>query len=80
MGRVGLAFAPRNTYGVLDHEVTLPSGEVIYNPVRLTRNGSGSEVVFSLRRNPGMTDEEFDRDASLVATDLARPKARVEAS
>ncbi|HEV2373485.1 MAG TPA: hypothetical protein VGS19_15090 [Streptosporangiaceae bacterium] len=46
----------------------------------MTRNGSGSgsEVVFSLRRSPGMTDEEFDRDAGLVAADLARLKARVE--
>jgi hypothetical protein len=59
--------------------VTLRSGEVLYNPMRVTRNGSGSEVVFSLRRNPGMTDEEFGRDASLVAADLARLKARVEA-
>jgi hypothetical protein len=79
-GRAGFAFAPRNTYGVLDHEVTLPTGEVLYNPMRVTRNGSGSEVVFSLRRNPGTTDEEFDRDAGLVAADLARLKARVEAS
>jgi hypothetical protein len=45
----------------------------------VTRNGSGSEVVISLRRNPGMTNEEFDRDADLVAADLARLKARVEA-
>ena len=29
-GRVGLDFAPRNDYGVLDHSVTLPSGEVVY--------------------------------------------------
>jgi hypothetical protein len=79
-GRVLFAFSPRNAYGVLDHEVTLPSGEVLYNPMRVTRNGSGSEVVFSLRRNPGMTDEDFDRDAGLVAADLARLKARVEAS
>jgi hypothetical protein len=79
MARVGFAFAPRNTYGVLDHEVTMPSGEVIYNPMRVTRNGSGSEVVFSLRRSSGMTDEEFERDAGLVAADLARLKARVEA-
>jgi hypothetical protein len=73
------AFTPRNAYGVLDHEVTLPSGQVLYNPMRVTRNGNGSEVVFSLRRSPGMTDEEFDRDSSLVAADLARLKARVEA-
>jgi hypothetical protein len=79
-GRVGFALAPRNTYGVLDHEVTLPTGEILCNPMRVTRNGSGSEVVFSLRRNLGMTDEEFDRDAGLAAADLARLKARVEAS
>ncbi len=78
-GRVGLEFAPPNEYGVLDHEVTLPSDEVYYNPMRVTRNGGGSEVVFALRRLPGMTDEEFARDAAAVAADLARLKQVVEA-
>jgi hypothetical protein len=77
-GRVGLEFAPFNEYGVLDHEVTLPSGEVLYNPMRVTKNGDGSEVVFALRRMPGMTDEEFARDAAAVAADLARLKQTVE--
>jgi len=76
--RVGLEFAPLNDYGVLDHDVTMPSGEVFYNPMRVTRNGEGSEVVFALRRLPGMTDEEFARDASAVAADLARLKQIVE--
>ncbi|HET7015719.1 MAG TPA: SRPBCC family protein [Streptosporangiaceae bacterium] len=78
-GRVGLDFAPLNDYGVLDHDVTLPSGEVIYNPMRVTRNGNGSEIVFALRRLPGMTDEEFARDAAAVAADLARLKQVIEA-
>jgi hypothetical protein len=30
-GRAGFAFVERNEFGVLDHEVTLPSGDVIYN-------------------------------------------------
>jgi hypothetical protein len=77
-GRVGLEFAPPNEYGVLDHNVTLPSGEVIYNPMRVTKNGEGSEVVFALRRMPGMTDEEFARDAAAVSADLARLKQTVE--
>jgi hypothetical protein len=77
-GRVGLEFAPFNEYGVLDHEVILPSGEVLYNPMRVTKNGDGSEVVFALRRMPGMTDEEFARDAAAVAADLARLKQTVE--
>jgi hypothetical protein len=78
MGRVGFAFAERNAYGVLDHEVTLPSGEVIHNPMRVIRDGEGCEVVFTLRRLPGMSDGEFERDADAVADDLARLKRIVE--
>jgi hypothetical protein len=77
-GRVGFAFAERNTHGILDHDVTLPSGEVIYNPMRVIRNGDGCDVVFSLRRLPGMSDEEFERDAKAVSADLARLKSITE--
>ena len=77
-GRVGFAFVPRNEYGVLDHNVTLPSGEVIYNPMRVIPNGDGCEVIFTLRRLPGMSDEEFSRDAGLVAADLRRLKDLLE--
>jgi hypothetical protein len=73
MGRVGVAFAERNALGVLDHDVTLPSGETVYNPMRVIADGRGScEVVFTLRRRPGMTDAEFEADAAAVARDLAR--------
>jgi hypothetical protein len=78
MGRVGLVFAPRNEYGVLDHDVTLPSGQVFYNPMRVTADGSGCEVVFTVRRQPDVTDEEFARDADAVAADLTRLKHVVE--
>lgn len=74
MGRVGFAFAPRNELGVLDHEVTLPSGEAFYNPMRVVPDGDACEVVFTLRRQQGMTDEEFERDAAAVAADLATLK------
>ncbi|HEX5594916.1 MAG TPA: SRPBCC family protein [Micromonosporaceae bacterium] len=78
MGRTGFAFVPRNDYGVLDHDVTLPSGEIVYNPMRVIPNGEGCEVVFTLRRLPGMSEEEFARDAGLVAADLARLKRVLE--
>jgi hypothetical protein len=78
MGRVSFAFVPRNEYGVLDHDVTLPAGDIIYNPMRVTRDGDGSEVVFTLRRLPGMSDEDFERDAKSVAADLARLKQVLE--
>jgi Polyketide cyclase / dehydrase and lipid transport len=77
-GRVGFAFVERNPYGVLDHDVRLPSGEVIHNPMRVVRDADGCEVVFTLRRLQGMSDEEFARDAKAVAGDLARLKEIVE--
>ena len=33
MGRVIVAFAPSNDFGVLDHDVTLPDGETVRNPM-----------------------------------------------
>jgi uncharacterized protein YndB with AHSA1/START domain len=77
-GRWGLEFVPRNEYGVLDHFVTTPAGEVFHNPMRVVANDDGAEVVFSVRRSPGMSDEEFERDAGLVAADLERLKRILE--
>ena len=34
MGRVLVSFVPENEYGVMDHTVTLPSGESTLNPLR----------------------------------------------
>jgi hypothetical protein len=78
MGRIGLAFVERNALGVLDHEVTLPSGDVIYNPMRVIPDGDGCEVVFTLRRQPDVSDEAFEEDAKAVAADLARLKGIME--
>ncbi|WLQ45453.1 SRPBCC family protein [Streptomyces laculatispora] len=78
MGRVVVEFAPDNELGVLDHDVTLHSGETVYNPVRVIADGAGSEVVFTLRRRPEMSDSDFRRDAEMVAADLARLKALTE--
>ncbi|WP_055692946.1 SRPBCC family protein [Streptomyces prasinopilosus] len=80
MGRVVVAFAPHNEWGVLDHDVTLPSGETFHNPVRVIADGPGSEVVFTLRRQPGTSDAAFERDAAVVAADLARLKEVVESA
>lgn len=79
-GRVSFAFVERNPYGVLDHYVTMPSGEIFYNPMRVIPNGDACEVGFTVRRIPGSGDEEFDRDAGLVRADLARLKRLMEAA
>lgn len=74
-GRVGVAFVEPNKYGVLDHHVTLPSGELIYCPMRVIPDDDGCEVVFTLRRLPDMSDEDFARDAGLVQADLTEYRA-----
>jgi len=78
MGRVGFAFVPRNELGVLDHRVTLPSGEAFYNPMRVVPDGNGCEVVFTVRRQVGMSDDDFERDAAAVRADLATLKHVLE--
>ncbi|HYO01480.1 MAG TPA: SRPBCC family protein [Mycobacterium sp.] len=76
-------FSPRNEFGVLDHVVRLPSGDEVYNPMRVIPAGTGErgcEVVFTLRRRPEVTDEEFEADAATVAADLDSQRRLVQAS
>ena len=77
-GRARVEMAPPNVFGVLDHEVTTPSGEIVHVPMRAIADGDGCEVVFTLRRSPGMTDADLERDAALVTADLARLKSVLE--
>jgi uncharacterized protein YndB with AHSA1/START domain len=79
MGRVVVRFAEVNPFGVLDHDVTLPDGTVVTNPLRVLPDGAGCEVVFTLRRAPGTTDDEFDADATAVTADLAALRRVAEA-
>ncbi|MBM2621320.1 SRPBCC family protein [Actinoplanes sp. LDG1-06] len=78
LGRVKVDFAPKNGFGVLDHVVTLETGEQVLNPVRVVPYGEGSEIVFSVRRPPGTSDEAFARDTGAVTADLARLKDILE--
>lgn len=80
LGRVTFTFAPRNDFGVLDHDVTLPTGDTVHNPMRVIRWHGGCEVVFTLRRRPGMTDQEYADDTAAVEADLLALKALMEAS
>ena len=77
MGRVVVEMAEPNSWGVLDHWVTV-DGDVFYNPMRVIEADGGSEVVFTLRRQPGMTDDAFEADAIAIVTDLATLKGILE--
>lgn len=77
-GPLGLRFAPRNDFGVLDHWVRLRSGAVVYVPMRVIATAEGSEILFTLLRMPGMTDAAFAADAAQVQRDLEHLKRLLE--
>jgi hypothetical protein len=77
MGRVTVRFVPRNDLGVLDHDVTLPSGTTVTNPVRVLAHPDGAEVLFTVRQIE-LTDEELERDVRMVTADLDQLKELVE--
>lgn len=78
MGKIKIKFAEKNKFGILDHDVTLSSGEKVYNPMRVFPNNSGSELEFTLFQRPDMSDKMFDDDANLVKRDLEKLKELVE--
>lgn len=76
MGKVSFQFVEANPFGVLDHNVTLESGETFYNPLRVMRNGTGAEVVFTLFQLG--SEDAFISDAEMVKEDLQRLKRLLE--
>lgn len=78
LGRVTVEFAVDNRFGVLDHDVTLPSGEIVTNPMRVMPNEDGCDVVFTVRRRAGVADAEFAADTDAVAADLATLRTLME--
>ncbi len=77
-GKVRVRFAEQNAFGVMDHDVTLESGVTVHNPMRVMPNGEGSEVLFTLIRQPGMSDEQFAKDKAAVEKDLRALKDLLE--
>lgn len=77
-GAVEIRFAEKNGFGVLDHFVRTASGIDVYVPMRVMPNGTGSEVVFTIYRNPDASDEAFAGDARMVDRDLLKLKSILE--
>src|SRR6185295_17481180 len=77
-GTVRLRFVERNSLGVMDHDVRLESGATIHNPMRVVPNGEGSEFVFTLIRQPEMSEAQFAKDRAAVESDLKTLKGLLE--
>lgn len=69
-GSVTIDLTERNNFGILDHFVKLSSGAVIFVPMRVIKNGEGSEVIFTLFQTADMPDDKFAEDAKSVKQDL----------
>jgi hypothetical protein len=75
---VRVSFSERNSFGVLDHSVTLPQGTSVYVPLRVLPRERGCELELTLFRQPGMSDEKFAADAEWVMRDLRAAKQILE--
>lgn len=71
-------FVERNLYGVLDHHVRVNGRQEVYVPMRVFANGEGTEVLLTIFRQPGTSDEKFGEDAQWVRRDLEALKALLE--
>jgi hypothetical protein len=78
-GAMTIRFVEPNSFGVLDHQVTLASGMTVHNAMRVVRNGSGSELVMVVMQSPEMSAGQFDQDVQAVTDDLARLRLAAEA-
>jgi hypothetical protein len=77
-GVAKVQFTPRNNFGVVDHTVIRPSGQRVYVPMRLLANSSGCELLFTLFREPNMSDVQFASDSGFVQRDLNGLKRLLE--
>jgi hypothetical protein len=75
---VKVRFVERNSFGVLDHYVQADGAPEVYMPMRVFPNGEGAEVLITVFRQPGMTEEKFIDDTKWVRRDLEALKEALE--
>lgn len=72
-------FSPPNNYGVLDHAIFVPGGEVLYTPMRVVPNDDGTDLTFTFFRREGMDDAQFASAVEWIMTDFLSLKSLLEA-
>lgn len=77
-GAVKVRFVDPNPYGVLDHYVSVNSGPEAYMPMRVFPNGDGAEVLITVFRQSGVSEEKFAEDTQWVRRDLETLKELLE--
>jgi hypothetical protein len=77
-GRNKVMITEKNNFGILDHHVKLTSGVEVYVPMRVIKNGDGSEVLLTVFQAPEMTDDGYAKDIQTVEKDLNHLKTLIE--
>jgi hypothetical protein len=77
-GRNKVMITERNNFGILDHHVKLTSGIEVYVPMRVVKNGDGSEVMLTVFQASEMTEEGYTKDIQTVEKDLDHLKTLIE--
>ena len=77
-GAVKVRFVDPNPYGVLDHYVSVDSGPEVYMPMRVFPNGEGAEVLITVFRQSGVSEDKFIQDTQWVRRDLEMLKELLE--
>ena len=77
-GMAMFRFTQPETFGVLDHCITLSAGEEIFVGMRVTPQGAQSEISITLTRDSNMSDAQFEQDLQRVEQDLYTLKCIVE--
>ncbi len=75
-GAAKIEFTKKNTFGILDHTVTIGRNK-IYVPMRVLPNNKGCEVLLTLYRND-MPQSRFKEDIGWVERDLDALKDLLE--
>lgn len=75
-GPIRIRFTGHNAFGVMDHRAELQDGRVVHVPMRVVANGEGAEVMLTLYRQPGMSEDAFRRDQDWVRRDLQHLRER----
>jgi hypothetical protein len=79
-GQIKVTPTERNNFGIVDHHVKLTSGVEVYVPIRVVKNGDGSEIILTVFQIPEMTDEMFAEDIKTVEKDLNHLKTILKES
>jgi hypothetical protein len=77
-GAVKVRFVDPNPYGVLDHYVSVDSGPEVYMPMRVFPNGEAAEVLITVFRQSGVSEDKFIQDTQWVRRDLEMLKELLE--